>query len=112
MAGAMAKQSNLPSCMKNEDVILILTTCPDNTVAHAIAESLVSERLAACVNEIPSLTSTYLWQGQMRHDAEVLLLIKTTAGRLAELEVRLLALHPYELPELLVLPVSGGSSTY
>lgn len=94
------------------DTLLALTTCPDREVAGRIAATLVSEGLAACVNEIPGLTSTYVWQGQLHRDAEVLLLIKTTGNCLPAVEARLKTLHPYELPELIALPISGGSAAY
>jgi periplasmic divalent cation tolerance protein len=95
-----------------DQVILALSTCPDSAVAKHIAESLVTERLATCVNRVEGVRSTYVWNGQLQDEGEVLLMIKTTAPRLGELEARLKALHPYELPELLVFPVSGGNERY
>ncbi|WP_349261249.1 divalent-cation tolerance protein CutA [Povalibacter sp.] len=95
-----------------DQVILVLTTCPDSTEAERIAAALVTERLAACVNRVEGVRSTYAWNGQLQDDREVLLVIKTTSGRLGELEARLKALHPYELPELLIVPVSGGNERY
>jgi periplasmic divalent cation tolerance protein len=95
-----------------EQVIIALSTCPDETVARRIAEALVSERLATCVNRVTGVASTYFWDGRLQDDAEILLIIKTTAARLAGLEARLTALHPYELPELVVLPVAGGNERY
>ncbi len=89
-----------------------LTTCPDGAVAGRIAQALVSERLAACVNEIPGLTSTYIWEGRVQRETEVLLLIKTTRDRWQALEQRVKELHPYELPELIALPVCAGSAAY
>ena len=94
------------------DTLVLLTTCPDSDTAARIAIALISEGLAACVNEIPGLTSTYMWEGRLQRDAEVLLLIKTLEERLPALESRLKALHPYELPELIALPVCGGSAAY
>jgi periplasmic divalent cation tolerance protein len=95
-----------------DQVILALTTCPDGVVAQHIAASLVNERLAACVNRIEGVRSTYVWNGELQDDGEVLLMIKTMTGRLGELEARLKALHPYDLPELLVVPVTGGNERY
>lgn len=95
-----------------EQVIVALSTCPDEAVARRIAEALVSERLATCVNRLSGVASTYFWDGRLQDDAEILLIIKTTAARQAELEARLTALHPYELPELVVLPVAGGNERY
>lgn len=95
-----------------QTALLALTTCPDSATAARIAEALVSERLAACVNELPGLTSVYRWQERLHRDAEILLLIKTTPERLPALESRLKELHPYEVPELIALPICGGSTTY
>ena len=71
-----------------------------------------SERLAACVNRLPGVRSTYFWDGRLQDDAEILLIIKTTGRRLPDLTQRLKALHPYELPELVALPVVGGNERY
>ena len=95
-----------------DQVILALSTCPDEATAQQIAESLVNERLATCVNRLPGVQSTYVWNGQLQNDSEILLVIKSTAARIPELEARLKALHPYELPELVVLPVTGGNEAY
>jgi periplasmic divalent cation tolerance protein len=95
-----------------DPVVLALSTCPDDETGRTIAEALVSERLATCVNRAPGIRSTYRWDGQLQDDAEVLLIIKTCQSRVAELESRLKALHPYDLPELVVVPVSGGSDAY
>ena len=92
--------------------MLCLSTCPDTETAAKIARLLVEERLAACVNRLPGVLSTYRWQGEIREDAEVLLLIKTTATRLAALERRLLELHPYQVPELIAVPVAQGHAAY
>jgi periplasmic divalent cation tolerance protein len=96
----------------SEQVIIALSTCPNEASAKAIAEALVSEQLATCVNRVTGMTSTYFWDGRLQDDAEILLIIKTTAARLAGLEARLTALHPYELPELVALPVVGGNERY
>lgn len=95
-----------------EQVIVALSSCPDEANARRIAEALVSERLATCVNRVTGMTSTYFWDGRLQNEAEVLLIMKTTAARLAELAARLTVLHPYELPELVVLPVAGGNEAY
>lgn len=95
-----------------DQVIVALSTCPDEATARHIAQTLVGERLATCVNRIAGLTSTYFWDGRLQDDVEILLIIKTTAARQAELASRLKALHPYELPELVVLPVTGGNEPY
>ncbi len=80
--------------------------------ARTIAADLVDRRLAACVNLVPGVRSIYRWQGAVEEDAEVLLLAKTGRTRCAALAARVQALHPYELPEILVLPVDGGSEPY
>jgi periplasmic divalent cation tolerance protein len=95
-----------------DQVIVGFSSCPDEATARRIAEALVSERLATCVNRLAGCTSTYFWDGRLQDDPEILLIIKTTAARLAELEARLKVLHPYELPELIVLTVTGGNERY
>lgn len=94
------------------NVLLTLCTCPDDATALRIAEALVSEGLAACVNRVPGLTSVYLWQDKIEHDAETLLLIKTTDARFEALAARLRELHPYELPEIVAVPVTRGLPEY
>jgi periplasmic divalent cation tolerance protein len=96
----------------SDQVILALTTCPDEPSAQAIAAALVQERLAACVNRVGGLRSTYFWDARLQDESEILLIIKTTAGRLGDLQARLGALHPYELPELLAIAVAGGNERY
>lgn len=93
-------------------VCLVLCTCPDQETGQRLAESLVEEHLAACVNLIPGLVSVYRWQGQIHRDPEVLLAIKTTDERVEALVERLRALHPYELPEIIALPVIAGLADY
>jgi periplasmic divalent cation tolerance protein len=94
-----------------EKAIVAITTCPE-PVAEELAQALVGERLAACVNQIPSVWSTFAWQGKVTRDRETLLVIKTTEQRYAALEARIRALHPYDLPEVLALPVQAGSEPY
>jgi periplasmic divalent cation tolerance protein len=93
-------------------VVLVLTTIAADADATAIARTLVDERLAACVNILPVMTSVYRWKSTIEQDREQQLVMKTTAERLPVLEARLRQLHPYELPEFLILPTSGGSSEY
>jgi len=93
------------------DIILVLTTMPDDDRADTLARTLVEERLAACVNVHGPMRSTYRWKGQIECDAERQIVIKTATGQLAKLEARLRALHPYELPEFLVLD-AGASTAY
>jgi periplasmic divalent cation tolerance protein len=93
-------------------VCVALTTCPDEGTARRIATALVDERLAACVNIVPDMTSVYRWEGVVETAPECLLLVKTRRERLEDLQRRLEELHPYDLPELVALPVEGGSSAY
>ena len=88
---------------------LVLSTCPDPQTADAIATRWSSERLAACVNVLPGVRSTYRWQGAVERADEVLLLIKTTADRQDALIARLQALHPYELPEVIAVEAAAAS---
>ena len=93
-------------------ILLAFCTCPDAATAEQIARALVAERLAACVNQLPGVRSIYMWQGQAQTDQEVLLLIKTDESRFPALSERLNELHPYELPELIAIPVAVGSGPY
>ena len=94
------------------NVVVIFTTMPDDGRAEALARALVDERLAACVNVHAPMRSTYRWQGRVDREPERQLVIKTTRERVAALERRLRTLHPYELPEFLVLPVEAGTEAY
>jgi periplasmic divalent cation tolerance protein len=85
------------------DLVLVLTTMPDDERAAALARALVDEQIAACVSIAAPMTSTYRWRGTVEQARERQLIIKTSAARLAQLEARLRALHPYELPEFVVL---------
>jgi periplasmic divalent cation tolerance protein len=92
------------------DLILILTTMTDDDRADALARTLVAERLAACVNVHGPMTSTYRWKGSVEREAERQVVIKTTRGRLKDLEARLRTLHPYELPEFVVLDANASQA--
>ena len=94
------------------DVLVCLCTCPDRATGQRIAEALVHEGLAACVNVLPGIHSVYRWHGAVEHAEEVLLLAKTTRVRMDALQARLLELHPYELPELLAVEAAGGLPAY
>ncbi len=91
---------------------LVLTTCPTPRTAKRIARALVSERLAACVNIVPVAQSVYRWRGKVETAREWLLIMKTRVKDYAALETRLRALHPYELPEVIAVPIAGGSARY
>ena len=92
--------------------ILVLCTCPDETTADRIAAALVEEHLAACVNRLAGVGSTYRWKGKVCRDSEHLLLIKTTIERFDALRERIVALHPYELPEVIAVDVVRGLPPY
>lgn len=96
----------------NETMCVVLCTVPDAEHADRIAGILVEERLAACVNIVPGLVSVYRWQGALQRDAEVLLLIKTAPEVYRQLEERIRALHPYELPEIISVPIRTGQVDY
>ena len=89
-----------------------LITAPDAETGSRIARALVEERLAACVNLVPGIRSIYRWEGALEEDAEVLLVVKTRADRAGDLAGRVAELHPYDLPEVVLLPVVGGSLAY
>jgi periplasmic divalent cation tolerance protein len=100
-----------PICMSS-DAILVLTSCPDEATGARIARDLVESGLAACVSRLPGAHSTYRWEGRLQDEPEVLLIIKTLATRFEALEMRLKSLHPYEVPEIIALPVVSGSYEY
>jgi len=93
-------------------VLLVMSTLPDQDSAKALAAELVESRLAACVNVLSPCVSVYRWRDAVENATEVPVVIKTTAGRYAELESALRARHPYELPEIVAVPVSHGLSGY
>ena len=95
-----------------ENQLVTLCTVPDREAGERIAATLVEERLAACVNLIPGLTSIYRWQGKVEKAAECLLVIKTTSSRFEQLRERIKALHPYEVPEIIAVPITVGDSAY
>ena len=91
-------------------VSIVLTTLNADTDAAAIARTLIDERLAACVNILSPMTSVYRWQGKVEQDREQQLVIKTASDRVGDLQARLRQLHPYELPEFLVLDATGSDA--
>ncbi len=93
-------------------VRIVLITAPNVDVAAELARALVAERLVACVNVVPGVRSFYRWEGEVQDDAEVLLIAKTRADRGEALAARVKDLHPYDLPEILELPATGGSAAY
>lgn len=94
------------------ETLLVITNLPDADSAHALAGALVEARLAACVNILAPCRSVYRWQGRTENAEEVPVLIKTTATRYAALEAAIRARHPYELPEIIAVPVVRGLPEY
>jgi periplasmic divalent cation tolerance protein len=94
-----------------KDVLVVLVTCPPDK-AQAIAGALVEERVAACVNVVPSLSSVYRWKGAVHVDSEALLIVKSTRDRFEALKQAVLRHHPYELPEVIAVPVELGHTPY
>jgi periplasmic divalent cation tolerance protein len=91
---------------------IVLVTAPDLKTARALAKAALQARLIACANLIPKIESHYWWQGKIESSAEVLLVLKTQKSKLVALEKLILARHPYDTPEFLVLPLSAGSKKY
>lgn len=92
--------------------VVVMVTFPADGDAESFARTLVDERLAACVNVLPAMRSVYRWKGEIETASERQLLIKTKAANVAALEERVTALHPYDVPEFLVLPIEAGSAAY
>jgi periplasmic divalent cation tolerance protein len=95
-----------------QQALLVLTNVPDATAAKALARRLVEQRLAACVNILPGVQSVYQWQGAIEEVSEVTLLVKTVQSRYAELEAAIRAGHPYQVPEIIALPITAGLPQY
>ena len=94
------------------EVLVVLVTAPSAEKAAELGRVLVSERVAACANVLPGIRSIYWWEGKVQDEPEVLLLLKTARTRFDALRDRVLALHPYQLPEVIALPVEAGSTKY
>ena len=93
--------------------IVVLITAPSQEIAGQVAHALVEQKLAACVNILPGIQSVYTWQGKLCSDPEILLIVKTHAGLLEErLIPAVQAIHPYEVPEIIALPIVGGLPGY
>ena len=95
-----------------KSILVVFCTCPDEKTARALAAGLLEEKLAACVNVLPGIRSIYRWQDEVKDDSEVLMVVKTTQPNLERLTQWLEHHHPYDLPEVIALPVSGGSPGY
>ncbi|WP_342374867.1 divalent-cation tolerance protein CutA [Myxococcus stipitatus] len=94
------------------DAILVLVTAPSTDKAAELARTVVEEQLAACGNILPGLRSIYRWEGKVQDDAEVLILFKTRASLFDALRARIIALHPYQVPEVLCVDVADGHAPY
>ena len=98
--------------LKPPPCLLVITNCPDEAVANAIALAVVEAKLAACVNILPRVQSIYRWQGQVESASEIALFIKSTAAAYPALEAQIRALHPYEVPEIIALDITQGLPAY
>ena len=94
------------------EILLVLTNCPDEEAANTIALAIVEARLAACVNILPRVQSIYRWQGRIESATGIPLLIKSTAASYPALEQAIRTLHPYEIPEIVALPITAGLPAY
>lgn len=97
--------------MNATDYLLVLNTCPAEQ-AEMLATTIVEEHLAACVNRIPKAISTYRWQGDIKHETEFVLVIKTRRDRFSALRDRVAELHPYSVPEIIAVPFEDGIASY
>ena len=93
-------------------IIVVLVTCPSPTIGRRLARHIISRRLAACVNMVPAVQSTYRWQGKVEQARETLLIIKSTRRLFERLRRAILAQHPYDVPEIIALPVAAGHRPY
>jgi periplasmic divalent cation tolerance protein len=100
------------STQMSTDTLILLCTCPDEAVAADLSTRLVEQGLAACINRFPGLTSVYKWEGEMKSGTEVQLVIKTSASAVDNLIDELQRLHPYELPEIIAVPITAGYGPY
>lgn len=98
--------------MSAPEVIVVISNLPDRATAERVADALVTEGVAACVNILGGCTSVYRWEGKLNHTDEVPLLIKTTRAAYPRLQAALRELHPYELPEIIAVPVTAGLPEY
>jgi len=95
-----------------DDYIIVLTTCNSSEMASSIADSLVSQKLAACVNVIKGVESVYQWQGKIERDNEILLIVKTRQSLFSQVEQVIQELHDYELPEIIAVSIETGEKNY
>ncbi len=98
--------------MNTDEFCMVLSTCPNAEVANTIAHELVQRGLAACVNILPSVRSVYTWKGKVETASEHLLLVKSHTRQYKAIEALIRELHPYELPEIIAVPIAGGLDKY
>ena len=94
------------------ETLIVITNCPDEPTAERIARTVVEQRLAACVNRMAPVHSTYRWEGRIENALEVPLRIKTTRARYPDLEAAIRSLHPYSVPEIIAIPATAGYPPY
>jgi periplasmic divalent cation tolerance protein len=97
---------------KGEIYVIVLVTCPDRETAGKLSDLVLKEKLAACVNIVPNIHSFFLWHGRFQSSEEVLMIIKTKGSLLKQMTKRIKENHPYENPEVIALPIVGGSRKY
>jgi periplasmic divalent cation tolerance protein len=107
----MAIEPAHPPSLDSHQFCLVLVTVPNETAAKAIAHRLLTEKLAACINFV-GVESCYLWEGEINHDREVQLLIKTQQHLFPHLSAKLTAIHPYDIPEIIAIPIVAGNAPY
>lgn len=95
-----------------DDFVVVFITVPNQDIATSMARTLVEEKLVACVNIVPGIRSIYAWQGKICDDAELLCILKTRRGLFPELRARVVALHPYDVPEVIAVPIAAGHEPY
>jgi periplasmic divalent cation tolerance protein len=98
--------------VKQSQFVLVLVTAPELKTARALTKSILTARLAACVNLVPAIESNYRWKGKIERSREILMLIKTRTDRIGKLEKQIITQHPYDTPEFIVLPITQGNQRY
>ncbi|CAB3401733.1 unnamed protein product [Caenorhabditis bovis] len=93
-------------------LVTVLITVPTKDVGLQISRSIVTQKLAACVNIIPSVTSVYVWEGKLEESDELMMVVKTTSEKIAQLQESVTKLHPYDVPEFIVLPIEHAAPKY
>jgi periplasmic divalent cation tolerance protein len=108
-AGKVKGEEAIPM---TSDYIVVFVTCADESVARNLAAAVLEPRLAACVNILPGVRSLYRWNGEIQDDAEVMCIMKTRADRFEDLRRAIAEAHPYEVPEIIALPIAAGHKPY